>query len=170
MLYLISEGNEKALEIMLEKYKKLILSKIYRFNIRQNQKEDYFQEGCSILLEAIKVFNPKFNKTFTRFFELLLVRRFMSLLKKESKTLYSISDEDLSKFIVKEEEVIMIQDNHLDLAKETLSEVEYLIFYELYYLENGIRETSMKLGYSEKRIYNAIYRIKNKMKTLVVVS
>lgn len=155
---------------MLEKYKKLILSKIYRFNIRQNQKEDFFQEGCSILLEAIRVFNPKYNKTFTRFFELLLVRKFMSLLRKESRTLYSISDDDLNKLVVKEEEVIIIQSVHIEYAKEVLSKIEYSIFHELYYLENGVRDTSLNLGYTEKRIYNAIYRIKNKMKSFRDVS
>ena len=44
---------------MLEKYQNLIRSKIYRFNIYYSQREDFYQEGCLVLLEAIHKFDAK---------------------------------------------------------------------------------------------------------------
>ncbi|XMB86659.1 sigma-70 family RNA polymerase sigma factor [Mycoplasmatota bacterium WC44] len=166
MLYLISEGNEKALEIMLEKYQNLILSKIYKFNISYNQKDDFYQEGCLALLNSIHVYNPKYNKSFTRFFEMVLTRKFISLIKKESKPLYIVSDETLNNYIVSEDERYYIKEKDIEYAKRNLSSIEYDVFYEHYYLEKSIDDIVKKFGYTEKRIYNAIYRIKRKMKPM----
>ena len=155
---------------MLEKYENLIYSKIHRFNINKSQREDYFQEGQSALLESIRKFDPKYKKTFTRFFEMVLVRRFMSLLNKGNKPLYYVEESSLRNFVVKETVNLILTEEKLEEFNEILSGIEFKIFKSLYFDERSITETSNKLGCSEKRIYNAIYRIKNKLRGRIEIS
>ncbi|MCD6482238.1 MAG: helix-turn-helix domain-containing protein, partial [Candidatus Izimaplasma sp.] len=79
---LIREGNNEALELMFDKYSKLISKKIYKFNLYQEY-DDMFQEGMMILYKSIKAFDDSFSKTFTRYFELNLDRKYITLLSKK---------------------------------------------------------------------------------------
>ena len=49
LLYLISEHDENALDIMYHKYMPLIKARIAAFRIKRYNQEDFFQEGllCS---------------------------------------------------------------------------------------------------------------------------
>lgn len=149
---------------MLEKYQNLIRSKIYRFNIHYSQREDFYQEGCLVLLEAIHKFDSKFGKSFTRFFELLLVRKYLTLLKKLNKPLAILSEEIISNIVVEEEERYYITQKHIDKALEVLTSTEYDVFYEHYVLSKKIADICEKLSLPEKKVYNALYRIKIKLR------
>lgn len=148
---------------MLEKYENLIRSKIYRFNIYRSQHDDFYQEGCLSLLEAIRKFDPKFNKSFTRFFELLLVRKFMTLLKKANKPLAILSEEIINTIRVEETKTDYITNNHIEKAFEVLTEKEFDVFYEFYVHNKKIGFITKKFGMNDKRVYNALYRIKLKL-------
>jgi RNA polymerase sporulation-specific sigma factor len=164
LLYLIEEGNEVAKDIMLKKYENLIKSKISRFNIHYSQYEDFYQEGCLVLLEAIHKFDVKYGKSFTRFFELLLVRKFLTLLKKLNKPVVTLSEEIISTIRVEEEEPIYMTEKHLVIAREELTEVEYDVFFEHYVRNKKIKEICAKYLLPEKKVYNALYRIKLKLR------
>ena len=167
---MIEEGNEVARDIMLEKYHNLIRSKIYRFNIHRSQHEDFYQEGCLSLLDAIRKFDPKFNKTFTRFFELLLVRKFLTLLKKANKPLAILSEEIINTIVVEEPETYYITSKHVEKAQEVLTESEFNVFYEHYVRNRKIINISKLFGMKEKRVYNALYRIKIKLRCFKEIS
>ncbi len=149
---------------MYDKYQNLIRSKIYRFNIHYSQIEDFYQEGCLVLLEAIRKFDTKFGKSFTRFFELLLVRKFLTLLKKYNKPLSILSEEIINTIHIEEEERYYITNKHIEVAFEVLTESEFDVFYEHYVNNEKIKDLCKVLSLPEKKVYNALYRIKIKLR------
>ena len=107
LLYLFSEGVEEALEILFDKYVGLIRKRILSFKIQLRFRDDFFQEGQIALLTAIRTYNPYFYKTFNKYFDLLLQRRFIKILKKEKNYIYNVSlyeEYSLLPLFLKEEE------------------------------------------------------------------
>lgn len=149
---------------MFRKYENLIKSKIYRFNIHYSQYEDFYQEGCLVLLEAIHKYDIKYGKTFTRFFELLLVRKFMTLLKKLNKPVVTLSEDVLGSIYVEEEKPVYVTSKHVEIAREELTDTEYDVFFEHYVKNKKIKEICLKYSLTEKKVYNALYRIKLKLR------
>ncbi|MBR2891899.1 MAG: sigma-70 family RNA polymerase sigma factor [Bacilli bacterium] len=166
LLYLIKNHDEEALELMFKKYENLILSKIQKYHFPKSHKEDYLQEGRIVLLRAIETYKEEFDKTFTRYFELLLQNRFNTLYQKNKKYQNHIVLVEVEKIDVdnKKEEVLpKLQDVKLD----TLSFLEKEVF-KYHFLENhNIDETSNHLNISNKQVYNTIQRIKNKLQLVV---
>ena len=122
------------------------------------------------MLDAIRKFDPKFNKTFTRFFELLLVRKFLTLLKKANKPLAILSEEIINTIVVEEPETYYITSKHVEKAQEVLTESEFNVFYEHYVMNRKIINISKLFGMKEKRVYNALYRIKIKLRCFKEIS
>mgnify|MGYP000909807808 FL=1 len=90
LLYLIRENCDIALDIMFQKYIPLINARIKTFHIKKRNRDDFFQEGLICLHKAISTFREDKNKTFTRYFDLILQRRFIQILKKENKNFYDV--------------------------------------------------------------------------------
>ena len=126
--------------------------------------EDFHQEGCLVLLEAIRKFDTKYGKSFTRFFELLLVRKFLTLLKKNNKPMAILSEEIINTIHVEESKPIYMTKKHIEKAKKNLTEIEFQIFCEHYVNNEKIASICQKLGLQEKKVYNALYRIKIKLR------
>ncbi len=167
LLYLIKEGNQDALDIMFNKYKYFINKKIRDFNINDKSREDFFQEGLITLNEAIKKYDDNYNKTFFKFFELLLVRRFSTILSRETRQ-YEIVEKMKNK-IELDDQIIMSEDvvsYAIDGILEELSKLEMKV-YEYYFLNNkSIGYIAEKLSITKKTVYNAVARIKSKLKLL----
>lgn len=167
LLYLIRNHNEEALEIMFKKYEGLIYSKILKYRFPLNAIEDYLQEGRMALLKAIETYQESYEKTFTRYFELVLQNRFNTLYKEAKKYHNSI-------VLVENEEIDNNKENQTNDKMEAyfdtgaLSEVEKTIF-NLYYTNNcSIEDIAKTLEMTPKQVYNTIYRIKTKLQKRVV--
>ncbi|MFA5720443.1 MAG: sigma-70 family RNA polymerase sigma factor [Acholeplasmataceae bacterium] len=157
LLYLVKEKDTVALNILLKKYERFIYKKVYTFFFHDDG--DYFQEGLLCLYKAIETFDDRFNKTFMRYFEVILNRHFINIYNKNKR--YN--------------EMIESCKNELMVEEEPSSEIEYINrptfkseieqkVYELYYINNKkVKEISALLNLNAKQIYNAIYRIKHKL-------
>lgn len=162
LLYLIKNHDEEALELMFKKYENLILSKIRQYHFPISNKEDYLQEGRIVLLKAIDTYRTEFEKTFTKYFELLLINRF--------NTLYRINKKYEKHIVLVEVEKVDInnkkEDKHFDLKEvsaDALSEFEFNVF-KYHFIENHtIAETVEKFNLTSKQVYNTIQRIKKKL-------
>lgn len=172
IIHLIQTENDGvAYEILLKKYEGLIMRYISLYKIPLSEKEDYLSEGRLILSKAAQIFDESCGKTFTRFFEMLLKQHFWKLLRKRPKYVlsekleyftesnsYSISKK---KFYEKDYENILS-----DLLK-LLSPLEKIIYEKHYILKKTLlviaKEEKLKL----KVVYNAIYRIKSKLKSIL---
>ena len=89
LLYLIREKSDEALEIMYRKYTPLIRKRILDFRIQVNH-EDFFQEGLLALDIAIRRYIDLYDKTFNKYFDLILQRRFIQILRKQEKHYYNV--------------------------------------------------------------------------------
>ena len=164
LLYLIGERNEDALTLMIEKYQPLIASKCYHFKIRPSERDDFIQEGNLMLLHAMKIFDPSYQKTFTRFFELILTRKFMNLMTPSHKQPIYFSEELFDSMRVEEAVTWILKDDHLLIAKEALTDFEYQIFVDHYQQAQSISQIAKAQLVSVKKVYNTLYQIKNKLK------
>ena len=159
LIYLVQNHQDGiALEFLFDKYKLLIWKYIHQYEVPYYEREDFFQEGLIMLHKAVLRFDEAKNKTFTRYFELILKRRFWALLKKLPKYVIKEIPDISGGYIIEEEPVISI-----DLK----SDLEKTIF-KMYFLnQEKVKTISKKTGYTRKQIYNAIYRIKDKYQTII---
>jgi RNA polymerase sporulation-specific sigma factor len=155
LIYLIQNHQDGiALEFLFKKYKRLIWKYIHQYDVPYYEQDDFFQEGLIMLHKAVMTFNEEKNKTFTRYFELILKRRFWALLKRLPKHEIKEIPDIQGGYIIYEEEI-----EYPDLK----SKLEIDVF-EMHYLKGeSIKVISQKTGYTRKQIYNAIYRIKDKL-------
>jgi RNA polymerase sporulation-specific sigma factor len=164
LLYLIGERNDDAHQLLIEKYQPLIKSKLYQFKIRSQDYEDYLQEGNLVLALAIKKFNPIYGKTFTRFFELLLVRAIGAKMVPAEKQLIYFSEEIFEHILVQESPRPRIRPTHVQIAKQLLFDHEYEVFLAHYEQGLGIARIAKALNIDSKKVYNTIYQIKRKLR------
>ena len=165
IINLIREGNNEALELMFDKYSRLISKKIYKFNLYQEY-DDMFQEGMMVLYKSIKSFDEIYSKSFTRYFELNLQRKYMTILSKKIRRREIFKNNEL--FIYETNSNVNQNSVYYDLLKKeiakTLTNVEYLV-YTLRELNNfSITYIKEKHHMSDKEIYNALHRAKVKIK------
>ena len=180
LLYLIYEGDEEALGIIFKKYDPLIKKKLYDFKIKNSLYDDFYQEGLIVLYVAVKTYNPSFNKTFTKYFELLLSRRIMTLLRdmkkehekvvviesdilKDSSESFNYSDKMLSDNANHD---ILLKDNNIPSSMLTLSEKDVLAM--RYFKGKSSKEIADELNIDVKKVYNALYQAKKKIRTFVI--
>lgn len=100
LIYLIGEQNEKASDLLYEKYKNVIDLKSKKY-LKYGKKmgleyNDLFQEGMLGLSEAINSFDDSKNAQFKTFANLCIERQMFSLLKKASRKKHSLLNESLS--------------------------------------------------------------------------
>ena len=180
LLYLIYEGDEEALGIIFKKYDPLIKKKLYDFKISNSLYDDFYQEGLIVLYLAVKTYNPLLNKTFTRYFELLLSRRIMTLLRdmkkehekvvviesdilKDSSNSFNYSDKMISDNANHD---VWLKDNNIPSSIFTLSEKDVLAL--RYFKGKTSKEIADELNIDIKKVYNALYQAKKKIRTFVI--
>lgn len=157
LLYMIKENDEKALEIMILKYTNFIKMKLSSMRISYEDYDEYIQEGQMVLLEAIKTFNDAYQKTFLRYFELLLMRR-----------LYRVNNSNRTylNMIVKQEDFDLIsaipakEDPAIYSQVVLQSDLERQVFNEIMVGKLSIKLFCQRYGLEAKKIYNIIYKIK----------
>ena len=103
LLYLIREKSDEALEIMYRKYTPLIRKRILDFRIQVNH-EDFFQEGLLALDIAIRRYIDLYDKTFNKYFDLILQRRFIQILRKQEKHYYNVYNLESPEMLYEETE------------------------------------------------------------------
>jgi RNA polymerase sporulation-specific sigma factor len=157
IIYLIKDHfHEDAFAFMLKKYEKFIWKNIHLLYVDEDNKYDFYQESIIMLHKAIQTFDECYNKTFTRYFELILKRRLYSLKKevnhyvlKEPSFFYQLESPSTQK----EDVVIQFDDERKQKV------------YELYFdSHRSIKYISETLQLTKKQVYNTIYLIKQKIK------
>lgn len=181
LLYYCSEHDEFALNIIIEKYKPLIASRLKKYNIKKNNFEDFFQECLMVLYKCVLKFRPDKDISFNSYVETSINYCIRNNLKKEKEYFYNISlvgNEVLDLYsknddrISKEENIhfdlfycdnklVNISNNKQSVGKYNFSEYEIKV---LKYLNEGcdIRYICQSLNKPIKSVYNTISRIKAK--------
>lgn len=156
LLYLMSEFDEEAERIFFEKYSNLIKARIYKFKIKERFKEDFFQEGLYMLVVAIRTYNQFHKKTFNKYFDLILQRRFIKLIEKEKHYFFDVE-------LREEENNICDNDTFVyeTFEENQFSELENKVIY-LRTRNYKPKEIALILNCNVKSVYNCICRIKDK--------
>lgn len=165
IISLIKQGNEEALELMIDKYRFLIAKKIGKFNLA-DEYDDAFQEGVIVLYRSVMRFEATYNKTFTRFFENNLENSYISLIRKRKSYGRFISEKLPTLYEPSTDfgHDLYITESALAKAVGELSEFEKTVF-RLRFLEAKTpNETAVLVGCKPKKVYNAIDRIRHKLK------
>ena len=189
LIYQINDKSEDAKNYIFEKYSPLIHKEVQKYtkeaSIKGIEYRDLLQEAMLAFSEAINNYDEKENVKFITFATLCIKRRIINLLKKQStnkeqilnnyipleaelvpkkKVLDIVSDlegkEPLNKLIV-DESIKELSDNFINNLKPK----ERTIYLE-YISGKKIEDISKETGMSIKTLYNLIYRIKKKLKSV----
>ena len=164
LLYLIEEGSEEAYYALIYKYQFLIHQKITDFHIKDKYRDDFFQEGLMVLDEAIRTFNEYKGKSFTMFFQMVLSFRIQRLLAQEKKYFYNVTLVEYPEMIREDNDNLekdTIKDKYSDYGFSNL-ELDILSFISQGYKP---KEIASVRKIEARSVYNAIARIKKKIKT-----
>jgi len=166
LLYMASDDSVEAIDILLKKYRYLVLRIIKDFKIEQNKKEDFLQEGLLMVNKAIKTYKINSKMTFTKYVEMLVNHRFIDMLrKKQNEKIMPLEDFEYI-YVAAETPKILAESSIYDYTG--LSKLEQKI-YNLRFLEGKTyKEISELLGMNIKQIYSAVDRIKKKRHKIAI--
>ena len=191
LLYLVCDQDENARNIMFDKYRPLIISKVNKISkigmVKGLDFNDLVQEGMIGLSEAIRDYRDHKDTKFSTFAQLCIERQLGSALRKADRLKNKILNESLSLDYTDDGQTKTFGE-YLEDRKDTNPEYHFLnIEYEneifkkiadrLTDLENRIFELKVKnftydemaniLDINKKTIDNAIQRIKLKTKQII---
>lgn len=162
LLYLYKTNVEEAKEVLFWKYSFLIKSRIQRLGVPKIYWDDYYQEGCLMLYRAIKIYNEESKMSFTNFFELLLKRRIITLLRKDLRMDEIEKIEDLDEYSN------YIVNNNINVLLESFdynfSRIEKIAYERIVVNNEKIENVAKELGINPKSLSNAKQRAIIKIK------
>ena len=161
LLYLMNEFNEDAEKIFYDKYLSMIKSNVNKLNVKERYKDDYIQEGLYMLMVAIRTYDVNSEKTFNKYFELILRRRLIRLLSKEREYLYNVDLIENEYTICEPNEFVYDDEETIKESSLSSFEMQVLLLKEKNYRPKDIAKV---LSCDVKTIYNCLYRIKDKIK------
>ena len=85
LLLKIKNGDEKALEELINNYKEIVNMKIGKYFIVGAEKEDIFQEGMIGLYKAIKSYDTSKQNSFKTFANLCIERQLITAIKTSNR-------------------------------------------------------------------------------------
>lgn len=162
LIYLVQDQQDMmALELLFEKYDKFIHKKISQFYIYDADRDDFHQEGLIVLHKAVMTFKDTYNKTFMRYFETILERKFINLANKKKRYVKEIE------LLINEAKVapIYIEEQTYQPMRnmQFKSPLEEEIYVRYFLNQQKISDIAQRHRLDPKQVYNAIYRIKKKL-------
>ncbi len=85
LIELIKDGDKRALDFLLNKYKDIVAMKTNRFFIIGAEKDDMIQEGFWGLYKAIQSFDPDKQNSFRTFANLCIERQLITVIKTSNR-------------------------------------------------------------------------------------
>lgn len=165
LLYLVKINVEEAKEILFWKYSFLIKSRIYKMGVPQFLWDDYFQEGCLMLHKAIRIYDESSQMTFTGFFELLLKRKIITLLKKDLKIISNEQYDDFEEFPDFENQDMLL--NESDAEEFSFSKLERVVYIRLIIQQEKAEDVANEFKISTRSLYNAKQRALKKIRNKI---
>ncbi|QEK13554.1 RNA polymerase sporulation sigma factor SigH [Crassaminicella thermophila] len=178
-------GNTKALEYLIKKYKNFVKAKARSYFLIGADREDIIQEGMIGLFKAIRDFRSDKLSSFRAFAELCITRQIITAIKTATRQKHiplnsyislnkPIYDEESDRTLLDVISGTRISDpEELIISREELSHIESKIGEILSDLEwtvlmsylqgKSYQEMSLELNRHVKSIDNALQRVKRKL-------
>ena len=160
LLYLMYENVDEALGILFDKYSNLIWKRVETFKIALKNREDFFQEGLMALNTAIVTYNPFYNKTFNKYFDLILQRRFMYVLGISRDYFYNVTLVEDINFHINEDPSPYISNDFTYHLNDNEKHLYNLRFVKRY----NCSQIAKILEWNIKKVYNSLYALREKIK------
>ena len=158
LLYLMNEFDEEAERILVERYLSVIKYRIKTFKIKTRYIEDFIQEGLFLFYNAVRIYDQTSNKTFFRYYDMILRRKFVKLIEKEKNYFYDV---DLMSDLNMLKEQSVFEYEKYDEVKVSLSVFEKTVL-EFVNKNYKPKEIANILECDVKSVYNCLCRIKSK--------
>ena len=166
------KGDERAFEALAEAYKRVLEFHVRRIAPPDSIYDDLFQEGLIGLLKAVRRYDGK-SSSFATFASLCIRNSILSGARKYGtqsvRTDNSLPEAETEETVPSAEETLLdgIRARELyDKVLSALSPYEKLVF-DMYLKDISYESMSFVLGKDVRSIENAVYRIRNKLKTIV---
>ncbi len=183
------EGEDNAIDYLLEKYKSLVRKKARTLYLIGGDNDDLIQEGMIALYKAIRAYDPKRGNSFSAYATRCIEHQLYNVIKganrlknsplntyislyapMNSNTENSNSRETLADTLqpmelINPEDIIIDKENVTDIEsaiEKHLSKFEQQVV-SLYIDGNHYQQIAATLNKSPKSIDNALQRIKNKL-------
>lgn len=189
VLQLVGQGETRALDFLIQKYKKLVWTKTQTYFLIGGDREDIFQEGLIGLYRAICDYDPEKSSSFRGFAELCITRQIITAIKAATRqkhgplnTYVSLdkpifeegSEQTLIDTIAEStaldpQSILLDQERYMYIEvrlSELLSGLERKVL-DLYVEGYTYQEISEELKRHVKSIDNALQRIKRKLEKLL---
>ena len=72
------------------KYLNLIKARAQKFGVKERYIDDFIQEGLFMLIIAARTYDSNSEKTFNKYFDLILIRKFQRLMEKEKEYFFNV--------------------------------------------------------------------------------
>jgi RNA polymerase sporulation-specific sigma factor len=180
----VHEGDNQALEYLIDKYKNFVKAKARSYFLVGADREDIIQEGMIGLFKAIRDFQDDKLSSFKAFAELCITRQMITAIKTATRQKHiplnsyisldkPVYDEESDRTLLDivcgskvsdPEETVINQEefNHIEVKmSEILSDLEQKVLM-LYLDGRSYQEISVDLNRHVKSIDNALQRVKRK--------
>lgn len=147
--------DDQAFEFLVLKYRRFIWKIIHTLYLQDKETDDFYQESILMLYKAAQTFREQYQKSFTKYFELILRRQLYYLKKKIPNVL--LSEESFFKDI---QSPRVIEEEHITLEHPMEQKILEMYFEKRF----SVKKISHEENLSSKQVYNLIYRVKKKIK------
>ena len=173
LLYLISEYDEAAFEILCEKYRPLIINRLKKFRIQPKNFEDYYQECLMVLYSCCNNYREDKNNTFNLYLDISIQNKIRNLLRKEHNYFYGVTLVELDKIdgvIFKDKDDLDYSKNHDGFLNRIRNLLEKEVM-SLFLNGHNIKDIARALKIPSQRVYYIIgkYRPKERYKTINIL-
>ncbi len=183
------EGDFEAVEYICNKYRRIVSKYGKKFFIKGGEEQDVIQEGMVGLFKAIQDFDETKNVPFQSFAELCITRQIMkameaadrlknrplnsyiSLFTEENeKSNQEVSESLLTGDIQNPESIWIDTEKTVAIFEQIVSILSKMELQVFLYMMQGLdyHTIAEKMGKDEKKIDNAIQRIRQKVKCQIV--
>lgn len=176
LVILSKAGNEQATDVLFDRYKPLIKSKIKTYYLIGGDKDDIYQEGLIGFYKALVDYVPG-EVPFSYFANLCITRRVQTAVKTANRKKHSplndylsMDDEDSEKLLIASDisdpqQIYVSDENYRQLKNyidSKLSDFEKQVFL-MYIKDVSYSDIAEITGKTKKSVDNALQRIKKKL-------
>lgn len=167
LLYLATQYQDSvALDIIISKYSSFIYKKALSFFPYDENVDDYYQEGLISLYRCIQSFDEQFNKTFMRYFEVVLEKSFINIYYRKKREKENIA-KIINEFKVQKDYLVIEEETFVSPGFQFKAPIEQCV-YDLYFVKGeNVDLIAEQLKKTKKQVYNTIYRVKQKLKEII---
>lgn len=165
LLYFMSENDEFAFEILMKKYKPLIITRIKAFKINNQSFDDFYQECLMVLNKCAHDYREDKKMSFTTYLDNSIQYCIRNILRKEKDYYYNvviIKDNEIDYFYKDDYKCHLEDENSVEYTYNNLSSYEEKVF-KLLNEGFSIDDISKKLNKDNRSVYNTISRLKKKI-------